>query len=990
MEPPNSSANDQSERRTVEVFEPKASSQHVGQSSSGVNEENRQVEGGSSKAFSKESVSVHKWMAFERESNTSSGGNSKIKIADESISESGSNGTATTEISKDDKILTEASIAERTAEWGLMVKTHVGEGSFKAVNVTASGDGERIKNSSDRLFIDSTRTSEESEAGPFPRASQELKAALATLQQTFVVSDATKPDCPIMYASSGFFTMTGYSSKEIIGRNCRFLQGPETDRNEVAKIRDSVKNGTSYCGRLLNYKKDGTPFWNLLTVTPIKDERGKAIKFIGMQVEVSKYTEGVNDKALRPNGLPKSLIRYDARQKEEALGSITEVVQTVKHPQSHMRSISHDITGDVVEEHEKFNLDYLLPKSAEAENKSMPGRQTPQIDYISDVSHMSSVQEAGKRFRKSGRSSLMGFKGRSLSSTEKHEPQPTIAPEVLMTKDLEHTDSWERAERERDIRQGIDLATTLERIEKNFVITDPRLPDNPIIFASDSFLELTEFTREEILGRNCRFLQGPETDQATVQRIRDAIREQREITVQLINYTKSGKKFWNLFHLQPMRDQKGELQYFIGVQLDGSDHVEPLRNRLSEQTELKSAKLVKATAENVDEAVRELPDANLRPEDLWAVHSQPVFPRPHKKDNSSWVAIQKITGRGEKICLHHFKPIKPLGCGDTGSVHLVELQGTNELYAMKAMEKSVMLNRNKVHRACIEREIMSLLDHPFLPTLYASFQTSTHVCLITDFCSGGELFALLDNQPMKIFKEESARFYAAEVVIGLEYLHCLGIIYRDLKPENILLRKDGHIVLSDFDLSFMTACKPQIIKHPLPNKRRRSRSQPPPTFLAEPVTQSNSFVGTEEYIAPEIITGAGHSSAIDWWALGILLYEMLYGRTPFRGKNRQKTFANILHKDLTFPSSIPVSLAARQLINALLNRDPAYRLGSNTGANEIKQHPFFRGISWPLIRCMSPPPLEAPLRLIEKDLKAQDVKWEDDGVLVSSMDMDIF
>nr|AML78354.1 putative LOV domain-containing protein [Papaver somniferum subsp. setigerum] len=168
-----------------------------------------------------------------------------------------------------------------------------------------------------------------------------------------------------------------------------------------------------------------------------------------------------------------------------------------------------------------------------------------------------------------------------------------------MTKDVQHSDSWDRAEMERDIRQGIDLATTLERIEKNFVITDPRLPDNPIIFASDSFLELTEYTREEILGRNCRFLQGSDTDQGTVSKIRDAIREQREITVQLINYTKSGKKFWNLFHLQPMRDQKGELQYFIGVQLDGSDHIEPLRSRLSENTEQQSAKLVKATAENV-------------------------------------------------------------------------------------------------------------------------------------------------------------------------------------------------------------------------------------------------------------------------------------------------------------------------------------------------------------------------------------------------------
>nr|7TBO_A Chain A, D12 LOV2-DARPin fusion [synthetic construct]7TBO_B Chain B, D12 LOV2-DARPin fusion [synthetic construct] len=140
-----------------------------------------------------------------------------------------------------------------------------------------------------------------------------------------------------------------------------------------------------------------------------------------------------------------------------------------------------------------------------------------------------------------------------------------------------------------------DLATTLERIEKNFVITDPRLPDNPIIFASDSFLQLTEYSREEILGRNARFLQGPETDRATVRKIRDAIDNQTEVTVQLINYTKSGKKFWNLFHLQPMRDQKGDVQYFIGVQLDGTEHV---RGELME----KGIKEIKQTAEEIAEA----------------------------------------------------------------------------------------------------------------------------------------------------------------------------------------------------------------------------------------------------------------------------------------------------------------------------------------------------------------------------------------------------
>nr|WCS94185.1 mCherry-LILAC [Cloning vector pMT-mCherry-LILAC] len=148
---------------------------------------------------------------------------------------------------------------------------------------------------------------------------------------------------------------------------------------------------------------------------------------------------------------------------------------------------------------------------------------------------------------------------------------------------------------------GEFLATTLERIEKNFVITDPRLPDNPIIFASDSFLQLTEYSREEILGRNCRFLQGPETDRATVRKIRDAIDNQTEVTVQLINYTKSGKKFWNLFHLQPMRDQKGDVQYFIGVQLDGTEHVRDAAER-------EAVMLAKKTAEEIDEAAMGVAD----------------------------------------------------------------------------------------------------------------------------------------------------------------------------------------------------------------------------------------------------------------------------------------------------------------------------------------------------------------------------------------------
>jgi serine/threonine protein kinase len=143
-----------------------------------------------------------------------------------------------------------------------------------------------------------------------------------------------------------------------------------------------------------------------------------------------------------------------------------------------------------------------------------------------------------------------------------------------------------------------------------------------------------------------------------------------------------------------------------------------------------------------------------------------------------------------------------------------------------------------------------------------------------------------------------------------------------------------------------------VIPEVPPGQSRKHKAPQLPVFVAEPVTPSNSFVGTEEYIAPEIITGQGHSSAVDWWALGILIYEMLYGRTPFRGRSRQKTFTNILEKDLTFPASIPVSLVVRHFMRALLQRDPSKRLGSRRGANDIKAHPFLRGIDWTLIRHM--------------------------------------
>nr|AML78151.1 putative LOV domain-containing protein [Philonotis fontana] len=919
--------------------------------------------------------------------------------------------------SPEKKAMPKSAMKERAAEWGLVLKSDDKTGKTQGVMTRRSGenrrsgDSENVGRTSMTLpTVPASRISEASDAGSdgpsnLPKVSRDLKDALSTFQQTFVVSDATQPDFPILYASAGFFNMTGYTPSEVIGRNCRFLQGPGTDMADIARIREALKEGKSFCGRLLNYKKDGSAFWNLLTVTPIKDDDGKVLKFIGMQVEVSKHTEGRKENALRPNGLPESLIRYGTRLQDNAKEAVGDLVGAFKNPVA-PNSPPPKQAGGMSSLPALPVEPYLAESSKPAGKASQKDRRrsTGTSDLARTDSRLSAVPESGppgtqpgqpprRNRRSSGFLSLLGI--------GKPEPKldPEQDPELRMLDDEERHESFEMdTERGKEIRRGIDLATTLERIAKNFVITDPRLPDNPIIFASDEFLELTEYTREEILGRNCRFLQGPDTDRAVVDQIRDAIAARRDITVQLLNYTKSGKPFWNLFHLQAMRDQSGELQYFIGVQLDGSEYLEPERKRLSREKEREGAKVVQQTANNIDGAVRELPDANMKPEDLWSKHSLPVHPKPHSKNSPSWDAIMKIKRNGQSLGLKDFRPIKPLGSGDTGSVHLVELRETGLTFAMKAMDKQVMMQRNKVHRARAERDILALLDHPFLPTLYSTFQTQTHICLITDFCPGGELFLLLERQPRKVFTEDVVRFFAAEVVVALEYLHCVGVVYRDLKPENVLLREDGHIQLTDFDLSFLTSAKPVLVEPDLPPGRRKKPKQPqPPVFFAEPVMPSNSFVGTEEYIAPEIITGQGHSSAVDWWALGILIYEMLYGRTPFRGKNRQRTFTNVLQKDIIFPASIPVSLQARQLMRDLLQRNPLKRLGSYRGSADVKSHAFFKGINWPLVRNMVPPPLEAPVELITEDIEsasskdAEELEWDEfEATAATTFHSDVF
>ncbi|KAK0674670.1 putative serine/threonine-protein kinase [Cercophora samala] len=317
-----------------------------------------------------------------------------------------------------------------------------------------------------------------------------------------------------------------------------------------------------------------------------------------------------------------------------------------------------------------------------------------------------------------------------------------------------------------------------------------------------------------------------------------------------------------------------------------------------------------------------------------------------------------IKVRNVEVGPQSFDKIKLIGKGDVGKVYLVREKKSSRLYAMKVLSKKEMIKRNKIKRALAEQEILATSNHPFIVTLYHSFQSEDYLYLCMEYCSGGEFFRALQTRPGKCISEDDARFYAAEVTAALEYLHLMGFIYRDLKPENILLHQSGHIMLSDFDLSKQSdpGGKPTMII----GKNGTSSTSLPTIDTKSCIAnfRTNSFVGTEEYIAPEVIKGSGHTSAVDWWTLGILIYEMLYGTTPFKGKNRNATFANILREDIPFPDHAgapQISNLCKSLIRKLLIKDENRRLGARAGASDIKTHGFFRTTQWALIRHMKPP-----------------------------------
>ncbi|KAL3508887.1 hypothetical protein ACH5RR_028288 [Cinchona calisaya] len=337
--------------------------------------------------------------------------------------------------------------------------------------------------------------------------------------------------------------------------------------------------------------------------------------------------------------------------------------------------------------------------------------------------------------------------------------------------------------------------------------------------------------------------------------------------------------------------------------------------------------------------------------------------RPHRRHDPNWAAVKAATTLSSDGALHlrHLKLLRLVGSGNLGRVFLCRLRDYDHAnFALKVVDRDSLTSK-KLSHVQTEADILSSLDHPFLPTLYAHLEVSHYTCLLMDYCPNGDLHSLLRKQPSNRLPIDAVRFYAAEVLVALEYLHANGIVYRDLKPENILVREDGHIMLSDFDLCFKSdispklECKTSHINH----RRRKTVTE----FVAEPTTAfSRSCVGTHEYLAPELVSGNGHGNGVDWWAFGVLIYELLYGTTPFKGGSKESTLRNIAStKGVRFyvderEIEEPAGMAeARDLIERLLVKDPRKRLGCARGATDIKRHPFFNGVKWPLIRAYRPP-----------------------------------
>ncbi|KAL7626853.1 cAMP-dependent protein kinase catalytic subunit [Parahypoxylon ruwenzoriense] len=267
-----------------------------------------------------------------------------------------------------------------------------------------------------------------------------------------------------------------------------------------------------------------------------------------------------------------------------------------------------------------------------------------------------------------------------------------------------------------------------------------------------------------------------------------------------------------------------------------------------------------------------------------------------------------------KYSLSDFDLLRTLGTGSFGRVHLVQSKHNQRFYAIKVLKKAQVVKMKQVEHTNDERRMLGEVKHPFLITLWGTFQDPRNLYMVMDFVEGGELFSLLRKSGR--FPNPVAKFYAAEVTLALEYLHSRNIIYRDLKPENLLLDRHGHLKITDFGFA---------------------KRVPDKTW---------TLCGTPDYLAPEVVSNKGYNKSVDWWSLGILIYEMLCGYTPFWDSGSpMKIYENILRGKVKYPAYVHPD--AQDLLERLITPDLTKRLGNlYGGSQDVKNHAWFSEVTW--------------------------------------------
>uniref|UniRef100_A0A6M2DE79 Protein kinase C n=1 Tax=Xenopsylla cheopis TaxID=163159 RepID=A0A6M2DE79_XENCH len=330
-------------------------------------------------------------------------------------------------------------------------------------------------------------------------------------------------------------------------------------------------------------------------------------------------------------------------------------------------------------------------------------------------------------------------------------------------------------------------------------------------------------------------------------------------------------------------------------------------------------------------------------------------------DDKRGEEIAAETGGQRQYSLNDFELIRVIGRGSYAKVLMVELKKTRRIYAMKVIKKALVTDDEDIDWVQTEKHVFETAsNHPFLVGLHSCFQTPSRLFFVIEFVRGGDLMFHMQRQ--RRLPEEHARFYAAEISLALNFLHDKGIIYRDLKLDNVLLDHEGHIKLTDYGM-----CKEGI----------------------RPGDSTSTFCGTPNYIAPEILRGEDYGFSVDWWALGVLLYEMLAGRSPFdiagASENPDQNtedylFQVILDKTIRIPRSLSVKAAS--VLKGFLVKDPAGRLGCHKegGFMDIVNHQFFKAIDWEMLEQKQVAPPFKPRLESDRDLANFPPEFTDEPV----------